>query len=163
MDCSPPGSSIHGILQGRILEWVAISFSRGSSQPRDRTQVSCIAGRRFNLWATREVQKFINLLLIPLYNTIPTRCQIFKGCFQTVFEKQNSTCFSRNSYIYFFKGKFEIVGNGSFFLFLKLVRSLKAKDIFSCDISLQIEGRRNRKTWSSPGPLTNLVFWTRKK
>ena len=52
MDCSPPGSSVHGILQARILEWVAISFSRGSSQPRDWTQVSCIAGRRFNLWAT---------------------------------------------------------------------------------------------------------------
>ena len=44
-----PGSSVLGILQARILEWVAISFSRGSSQPRDRTQVSCIAGRRFNL------------------------------------------------------------------------------------------------------------------
>ena len=44
MDCSPLGSSIHGILQARLLEWVAISFSRGSSQPRDRTQVSCIVG-----------------------------------------------------------------------------------------------------------------------
>ena len=54
MDCSPPGSSVHGILQARILEWVAISFSRGSSRPRDRTQVSCIAGKCFNLWATRE-------------------------------------------------------------------------------------------------------------
>ena len=54
MDCSPPGSSVHGILQAIILEWVAISFSRGSSQPRDRTQVSRTAGRRFNLWATRE-------------------------------------------------------------------------------------------------------------
>ena len=47
----PPGSSIHGILQARILEWAAISFSRGSSWPRDRTQVSHIAGRRFILWA----------------------------------------------------------------------------------------------------------------
>ena len=54
VDCSPPGSSIHGILQARILEWVAISFSMGSSWPRDWTQVSRIAGRRFNLWATRE-------------------------------------------------------------------------------------------------------------
>ena len=44
MDCSPPGSSVHGILQVRILEWVTISFSRGSSQPRDQNQVSCIAG-----------------------------------------------------------------------------------------------------------------------
>ena len=55
MDCSPRGSSVHGILQARILEWVAISFSRGSSRPRDRTQVFHIAGRRFNLWATREL------------------------------------------------------------------------------------------------------------
>ena len=42
MDCRPPGSSIHGILQAKILKWVAISYSRGSSQPRDRTRVSCI-------------------------------------------------------------------------------------------------------------------------
>ena len=47
MDCSPPGSSVHGILQARILEWGAISFPRGSSRPRDRTQVSHTAGRRF--------------------------------------------------------------------------------------------------------------------
>ena len=52
MDCSPPGSSVHGILQARILEWVAISFSRGSSQHRDQTWVSCIAGRFFTIWAT---------------------------------------------------------------------------------------------------------------
>jgi len=45
MDCSPPVSSVHGILQARILEWVAIAFSRGSSSPRDQTQISCIAGR----------------------------------------------------------------------------------------------------------------------
>ena len=53
MDCSLPGSSFHGIFQTKIVEWVAISFSRGSSQPKDRTQVSHIAGRCFNLWATR--------------------------------------------------------------------------------------------------------------
>ena len=47
MDCSPPGSSVHGISQARILEWVAISFSRGSSQPRNQTQVSCMAGGFF--------------------------------------------------------------------------------------------------------------------
>ena len=56
MDCSPPGSSVHWILQGRILEWVAIPFSRGSSQTRDGTQVSHIAGRFFTIWATREAQ-----------------------------------------------------------------------------------------------------------
>ena len=56
MDCSPPGSSLWGIFQARILEWVAISFSRRPSRPRDWTLVSCIAGRRFTLQATREVQ-----------------------------------------------------------------------------------------------------------
>ena len=57
MDCTPPGSSVHGILQARILEWVTISFSRGSSRSRDRTQVSHIAGRRFNLCTTGEALK----------------------------------------------------------------------------------------------------------
>ena len=54
MDCSPPGSSVHGILQPRILEWVAISFFRGSSRPRNWTPVFCIAGRFFTLCAIRE-------------------------------------------------------------------------------------------------------------
>ena len=54
MDCSLPGSSVHGIFQARVLEWVAISFSRGSSRPRDWTQVSRIVGRHFTIWATRE-------------------------------------------------------------------------------------------------------------
>ena len=54
MDCSLPGSSVHGILQARILEWVAIPFSRGSSQPRNWTRVSGIAGGFFTSWATRE-------------------------------------------------------------------------------------------------------------
>ena len=47
MNCNPPGSSVHGILQARILKWVAIPFSRGSSWPSDQTQVSCTAGRFF--------------------------------------------------------------------------------------------------------------------
>ena len=54
MDCSNPGSSVHGISQERILEWVAIPFSRRFSQPGDRTQVSCFEGRFFTIWATRE-------------------------------------------------------------------------------------------------------------
>ena len=52
MDSSPPGFSVHGILQARILEWLAIPFSRGSSQPRDGTLVSCIAGRFFTIGRT---------------------------------------------------------------------------------------------------------------
>ena len=54
MDGSLPGSAVHGIFQERILEWAAISFCRRSSQPRDRTWVSCIADRHFTVWATRE-------------------------------------------------------------------------------------------------------------
>ena len=54
MDCSPPGSPVHGIPQARILEWVTNSFSRLSSQPRDQTMVSHLAGRFFTIWATRE-------------------------------------------------------------------------------------------------------------
>ena len=53
MDCSPPGSSVHGILQARILEGISMPSSRGSSLPRDQTRVSSIAGR-FYAWDTRE-------------------------------------------------------------------------------------------------------------
>ena len=54
MDCSLSGSSVYGIFQARVLEWIAISFSRESSRSRNRTPVSHIAGRRFTIWATRE-------------------------------------------------------------------------------------------------------------
>ena len=52
MDYSPPDFSVHGILQARVLEWIATPFSRGSSRPRDRSLVSCTAGRFFAVWAT---------------------------------------------------------------------------------------------------------------
>ena len=55
MDCSPPDSSVQGILQAGILEWIAISFSRGLSQPREWTQVPYIAGRFFTIWDTRDI------------------------------------------------------------------------------------------------------------
>ena len=54
MDCSPPGSSVHGVSQARILEWVAISFSRKSSGPRDQTRVSCIGGGSFTTEPSEE-------------------------------------------------------------------------------------------------------------
>ena len=54
MDCISPVSSAHGILQAKVLEWLAISCSKGSSQPRDWTWVSCIAGGFFIIWATKE-------------------------------------------------------------------------------------------------------------
>ena len=59
MDCSLPGSSVHGLLQAKILEWLAIPFSRASFWPRDQTWVSCIAGRFFTVWATREAHMYI--------------------------------------------------------------------------------------------------------
>ena len=55
VDCSPPDSSVHRILQARTLEWVAIPFSKGSSRPRNQTQVSRIAGGFFAVWASREI------------------------------------------------------------------------------------------------------------
>ena len=68
MDCHPPGSSVHENFQARILEWVAIPFSRGFSWPRDWTWVSCTAGGFFTVWATREAlrtQGILHLLSDP--------------------------------------------------------------------------------------------------
>ena len=67
MDCSLPGSSVHGIFQAIVLEWIAISFSRGCSWPRDQTQVSRIVDRCFTVWATREVSG----LLFPSQGDLP--------------------------------------------------------------------------------------------
>ena len=61
MDCSPPGSSLHGILQARILEWVAIPFSRGPSPPRDWTRISCIGRQILYHWATSEALRMFSL------------------------------------------------------------------------------------------------------
>ena len=63
MDHSPPASSVHGILQARILEWIAFPFSRGSSQPRNWTRVSCIAGGFFTIWVTREAPMWMSICL----------------------------------------------------------------------------------------------------
>ena len=66
MDCGLPSSSVHGILQARILKWIAIPFSKGYSWPRDRIHVSYIAGRFFTIWATGEAfHLFIQLILQP--------------------------------------------------------------------------------------------------
>ena len=63
MDSGPPGSSVNGILQVRTPEWVAIPFSRGSSQPRDWTWVFHITGRLFTVWATREAPHASKVML----------------------------------------------------------------------------------------------------
>ena len=77
MDCSLLGSSVHRIFQARVLEWIAISFSRGSSQPRDWTWVSCIVDRRFTVWATRE---------------------IYPNCSHLKFLSHSSICFIHSTY-----------------------------------------------------------------
>ena len=61
VDYSPPGSSIHGIIQARILEWVAISSSRGSSQLRDWTHVSCTGRQILYHWANKEARRYISI------------------------------------------------------------------------------------------------------
>ena len=81
MDCSPPGSSVHGVLQVRILEWVAIPFSRGSSQPRVRTHVSCLASGFFYHWASWEAQvsgyKIIVRITLQLFFILSNQLQYF--------------------------------------------------------------------------------------
>ena len=81
IDCSLSGSSIHAIFQARVLEWIAISFSRGSSRPRNRTRVSRIAGRRFTIWATREahVSKVKSLLFNMLSRIVRKLIPVFKS------------------------------------------------------------------------------------
>ena len=79
-DCNLPGASVHGILQAWILEWVAISFSRGSSCPRDWTLVSRIVGRRLTIWATREVPYVITEMQIKtvgFYYTLTQMAEIW--------------------------------------------------------------------------------------
>ena len=69
MDCYPPSSSVHGTFQARILEWVAMPSSRGSSQPRDWTQVSHMAGRFFTIWTTSEAQSKAQMTMIWFKNS----------------------------------------------------------------------------------------------
>ena len=81
MGFSLPGSSVPGIFQARVLEWVAISFSRESSQPRDQIQASCIADRHFNIWATREAHAGQEAAVRTGYGTTDS-FQIAKGVHQ---------------------------------------------------------------------------------
>ena len=77
MDCSPSGSSVHGILQARTLEWVPIPFSRGSSRPRDQTQISCTAGRFlfffFTIWALSKVLSIKTCVASVIWDLCPLR------------------------------------------------------------------------------------------
>ena len=73
MDCSPPGSSVHGISQARILEWVTTSFSRGSSWPRDQTWVSCIGRPLLYHWVTRKAYS-TRIDVIKFWVSVSQRC-----------------------------------------------------------------------------------------
>ena len=80
MDCKHPGSSVHEILQARGLEWGAIPFSRGSSQPREWSQVSCFADRFFTIWAIREAKCTINVMCLNHSKTSPPHPSPWKNC-----------------------------------------------------------------------------------
>ena len=79
--CDPMDSTVHGILQARILEWVACPFSKGSSQTRDQTQISHIAGKFFPSWATREVQNWKG-------NGKPVHCSCLENTMNSI-KRQN--------------------------------------------------------------------------
>ena len=84
MDCSPPGFSVHGILQARILEWVTIPISRGSSWPRDQIKVSCIAGRFFIVRATTIPYSLLKVI------------KLSQWCYLTISSSDASFSFSFN-------------------------------------------------------------------
>ena len=77
MDCTSQAPLVRELFQAIVLEWVAISFYRGSSQPRDRTRVSCIVGRRFTAWATSAVQK---VLLIIYFIYVAATAKSLQSC-----------------------------------------------------------------------------------
>ena len=80
-----PSSSVHGIIQGRILEWVAISSSRGSSQSKDQTQVSCIAGEFFTIWTTREALHISGIIqYLAFYNWLTSLGMEFSSSIHVV-------------------------------------------------------------------------------
>ena len=80
-DCSPPGSSVHGITQARTREWVPVPSSKGSSWPKDRTQVSCIAGGFFAMWATEEGPCVLHDNVLNVYSlNKPTEPSIYSAC-----------------------------------------------------------------------------------
>ena len=97
MDCSAPGSSVHGNLQARLLGWVAISFSRGSSQPKNQTWVFCTAGRFFTDWAMRVALYHYTSYLFQCLNMQDPReeknvtvCEIFLKHLRVVFMCRNN-------------------------------------------------------------------------
>ena len=113
MDCNLLGSSVYGILQARVLESIAISFSSGSSQPRDRTQVSRTVDRRFTVWAAREVlcKEFYALEMFLVYQSekiiitqsenVCESCQLFGYHLESIFIWFNITLGFGKSFQFF--------------------------------------------------------------
>ena len=95
MDCSLPGFSVHGLFQARVLEWVAISFCKGSSWPRDWNQV-CIVGRRFTLWVTRETIKGYEVLLSHVFHNFVPNSGFF------IWVECRASCISVNYFLCWF-------------------------------------------------------------
>ena len=94
MNWSPPASSVHGILQAKILEWVGIPFSRGSFQPRDWNWVSCITGGFFTVWATRKAHLDVRRQWHPTLVLLPGKShgqQSLVGCSPWGCEESDTT------------------------------------------------------------------------
>ena len=99
MECSPPGSSVHGIFQARTLEWFAISSSRGSSWPRNWNQVSCIGRWILYLWVTQKVLSLVSIYLYMLCSKMYDKCKfpLFKKSNPlNVLEEVNSSNFPKD-------------------------------------------------------------------
>ena len=97
MYCSLPGCTVYGTLQARILEWIAIPFSRESSQPRDGTRVSCIADRFLTIWVTRKLQAIITLLIFIIFNKIAIDSCLSFAIFMYLLWINFQTCRDMNS------------------------------------------------------------------
>ena len=106
MDCSPPGSSVHGISQARILEWLAIFFSRGSSWPRDWTHVSCIGRQILYHWVTWEALAldYMAMTLIE-FSVLCARWTWFQKqqlCMEENLDRNHKSCLSPHSILWLF-------------------------------------------------------------
>ena len=102
MSCSLPCSSLHGIFQARILEWVAISFSRGNFPPRNRTQVSHIASRSSTNWAMREAHWALSGGNYECFKWLSSFCMVFYFfyndiIFPKIFFKKHSFLFKKQT------------------------------------------------------------------
>ena len=162
MDCSPPGSCVHGILQARILKWVAISFSRGSARSRDQTWVICITSKFFTIWATTEslygVRKTktyvweVNLY----YDTEATECILKK---EVCHEQKSSPQKSQNVKHWWYSIKND--GFGFFFFFFLHFRNVVSFQISSIEhvLSMQVKKSYFKKSLHPPFQMQYKASW----